>query len=966
MGLIQSKKGGTQDGVPAVVSQLDMEYPDTLLASFAYECENSLRPSLECPISQPWLALGSQEQWIAFGQLPFPKRQLILTYFSQDICMEKISSECFNMFKTMDMFAMESWLQQKSQRYEKIRISHEESGANGTHFLYRCEINKDAHISAMDMILCCDGTPLQRAFGYDNVLQVHFGGNCREALNRDVLYTIFSKGLHIGLRTYMFYGMKDEQQKRKGRTSQDFSQGFKCVFLCLHSESEHDLHSTSFRSYATIHDARQYLGHFHTVSKLSTRISRIKLALSKTYQVPDLDFTQVKVQEIEDICCKDGKGVPVLGPNGEVLITTDGAGFISENLIRMCPIAVFKGKKFATDCGKEFPLFLQVRLFFRGNIYKGVLLVNKQLPPNTIQVRRSMKKVENDPRVLTPTYDSLEVCATSRRPSIANVFQHLVLLLLIGGVPQEVFLKLAEERLEDMSSCFKKIQKACKALEPFIFEKQECQIVFKMLLSEIRIEEPFVTKVLVELRNSQLTDLSNCRFPVEGTYYLKGCADPTGILGPSQVVILREHPVIAEEVLVYKPPGLHPGDIRKFQAIQPPQALRDVVGSARFGIFFSVHGERSATDQMANADLDGDEFWICENQEIIRHFQVSPPWMVPKESKTAAKPKIAPSKPEDFELEHIKFCMDAFFEPSFIKGQAANNWLALMDKYVSSHNVGHSDEKLMQKCLRLVDIYYEALDAEKTGKKVQSLSLDLRRGERPHFMESIATSRLKIFESSTVLGQVFDMVKRPCNASYIPPEVSMELDEQFLIPGHEQYFKKWSNLLQCYGKDMRQAYLETNNYSNNVLFDGITEKYRQILYGAPDFSRSRNNINQIHMEASAIYKVVYIRAQRHQELGWFTSVRFVWIIAGDALLDMIRKPGWWSFYIDNSELIVYEEMVFLYFLYPNVVKRFLALFDGDHRKESLESVVMVMLTQVGSFVPSHLPEPAEACAILVN
>ncbi|MCO5612149.1 hypothetical protein L7F22_066411 [Adiantum nelumboides] len=414
----------------------------------------------------------------------------------------------------------------------------------------------------------------------------------------------------------------------------------------------------------------------------------------------------------------------------------------------------------------------------------------KQLPLNTIQVRPNMKKVQNDPRILAPTSDSLEVCSTSRRPSIANVFQHLVLLLLIGGVPQEVFLKWAEERLEDLTSCFKKIQKACKALEPFIFERQECQIVFKMLLAEIRLEEPFVTKVLADLRNSQLSELSKCRFPVEGTYYLKGCADPTGILSPSQVFILREHPVIAEEVLVYKPPGLYPGDIRKFQAVPPPQALRDIVGVAKFGIFFSVHGERSATDQMANADLDGDEFWICENQEIIRHFQTCPPWMVPKESKTAAKLKIAPSKPDDFELEHIKLCMDAFFEPSFVKGQAANTWLALMDKYVSFCNVGCSDKSLMQKCLRLVDIYYEALDAEKTGKKVKSLTFDVIRIERPHFMEQAATSQLRLVQSSTVMGHVFDMVKRPCNACYVIPEVSMELDQQFLIPGHEQYCKK--------------------------------------------------------------------------------------------------------------------------------------------------------------------------------
>lgn len=56
---------------------------------------------------------------------------------------------------------------------------------------------------------------------------------------------------------------------------------------------------------------------------------------------------------------------------------------------------------------------------------------------------------------------------------------------------------------------------------------------------------------------------------------------------------------------------------------------------------------------------------------------------------------------------------------SFATGEAANNWIALMDKFLT---LGDSQEKkgIMNKILRLVDIYYIALDAAKKGVKVNS------------------------------------------------------------------------------------------------------------------------------------------------------------------------------------------------------------------------------------------------------
>lgn len=56
----------------------------------------------------------------------------------------------------------------------------------------------------------------------------------------------------------------------------------------------------------------------------------------------------------------------------------------------------------------------------------------------------------------------LDLC--SRRPGTAKLFQHLILLLKKGGVPEEVFINFAETALEDIKTCFKSREAAMRGL----------------------------------------------------------------------------------------------------------------------------------------------------------------------------------------------------------------------------------------------------------------------------------------------------------------------------------------------------------------------------------------------------------------------------------------------------------------------------------------------------------------------
>ena len=58
-----------------------------------------------------------------------------------------------------------------------------------------------------------------------------------------------------------------------------------------------------------------------------------------------------------------------------------------------------------------------------------------------------------------------------------------------------------------------------------------------------------------------------------------------------------------------------------------------------------------------------------------------------------------------------------------IKGRAANTWLALTDCTMSANVNMDLQRQAKLHISTLVDLFYDALDAEKTGKAVSTLSL---------------------------------------------------------------------------------------------------------------------------------------------------------------------------------------------------------------------------------------------------
>uniref|UniRef100_A0A7C9APP8 RNA-dependent RNA polymerase n=1 Tax=Opuntia streptacantha TaxID=393608 RepID=A0A7C9APP8_OPUST len=139
--------------------------------------------------------------------------------------------------------------------------------------------------------------------------------------------------------------------------------------------------------------------------------------------------------------------------------------------------------------------------------------------------------------------------------------------------------------------------------------------VARMLLSGIPLEEPYIQWRLHVLANEEKKSLKEGKLPIKESFYLMGTADPIDCLEEDEVCIIHENGQISGDVLVYRNPGIHFGDIRPLKATHK-KSLEDIVGNSKYGIFFSTKGPRSLADQMAGGDYDGDMYWISRNPEV--------------------------------------------------------------------------------------------------------------------------------------------------------------------------------------------------------------------------------------------------------------------------------------------------------------------------------------------------------------
>ncbi|KAI3991017.1 hypothetical protein MKX01_026201 [Papaver californicum] len=476
---------------------------------------------------------------------------------------------------------------------------------------------------------------------------------------------------------------------------------------------------------------------------------------------------------------------------------------------------------------------------------------------------------------------------SSKKPKKSYLSKYLIVLLYYGGVPKEYFLGLLTNALENSRRVSYDTRAALRV--SLNYGEMDDFLLARMILSGIPIGEPHLQNRLAVLMREDFKSLREGKLPINESYYLMGTADPTGILNTDQVCVILENGQISGDVLVYRHPGLHFGDIHVMKAVYVKE-LEDFIGQSKYAIFFPAKGPRSIADEIANGDFDGDTYWVSRNTMLLNWFRPSKPWV--KAYHTAET--VHHSKPTQFsadELEDELFTQ--FLTASFCSnciGLAANSWLGLMDRLLIMGEENTKEKKnLKGKILQLSEIYYDALDAAKTGKKVKflfcsqqvSVPKNLRAEKSPHFLrKNDSDTDYSVYHSTSVLGLIYDTVESYEESSKLQglevrklPSFDGEIPRSCLVLWKERYDK--------YQGEMSRA-MQESEYVKGKLADAVIQKYKQMLYNATEFNLSTRNKEDKYNEALAIYHICYDYAKDHG-VGLCS---FAWRVAGQALCDL--------------------------------------------------------------------------------
>ncbi|RYC59378.1 hypothetical protein CHU98_g6828 [Xylaria longipes] len=482
---------------------------------------------------------------------------------------------------------------------------------------------------------------------------------------------------------------------------------------------------------------RKWMGDVSHIKVVAKYAARLGQCFSTTRALTDSPISQ-SVHEIEDI-----------SRNGWCF--TDGVGKISPALAEIATKRHRLTKKTA-------PSAFQFRL--GGS--KGLLVVWPDLTFNQVCLRPSQKKFQAQSTLL-------EIIKPSRF-SVATLNRQTITILSCLGVPDDAFLQLQQNQLIGYDNAMEDPATAMRLLSQFVDQNGITTMMAQMISDGfMRAKEPFFMCILQVWRAWSLRLLrEKARIVVEQGAFVFGCIDETHTLrghhepkdrrtrdsspaSPSkeelpQIFLQVPRPgdspddqnsymVVTGLCIVGRNPSLHPGDLRVVEAVDVPalQHLRDVV-------VFPAKGDRDIPSMCSGGDLDGDDFFVIWDHNLIPPQRNHPPMI------------HEPMQPVELDRDVKPSDLVAFFV-TYMKNDTlstiAHAHLAQSDILMSRG--GPKTEV----CVELAHLHSKAVDYPKSGQPAY-LKASLRPRQYPHFMEK----RGKSYHSDNVLGQLYDVVRK--------------------------------------------------------------------------------------------------------------------------------------------------------------------------------------------------------------
>lgn len=431
---------------------------------------------------------------------------------------------------------------------------------------------------------------------------------------------------------------------------------------------------------------------------------------------------------------------------------TDGVGKISSRLAKMI----------ADEWREDYvPSAVQ----FRMGGCKGVLVTWPEAKDIEVHIRKSQEKFSS-------VFNGLEIIRLSHYTT-ATLNRQTISILSCLGVPDSVFMSLLVQELRNYDHAMTDSVFARKLLRQYVDESQSSIMIADMLdHGFMEVKEPYVQAMLQLWRSWSIKYLKEkARIPIAESAFVLGCIDETGTLQGHitkkrrrdekpvdelpEIFLQISDPnnrgdprVITGVCIVGRNPAMHPGDIRVVKAVDVPalRHLRDVV-------VFPLQGDQDIPSMCSGGDLDGDDFFVIWNQDLIPNEWFHPPMKFDQE---AAR-----------ELDHVPTVNDLkVFFTLYMK----NNSLPIIAHAHLAHADFRDSGAKDPRCIELAKLHSIAVDYVKTGVPAE-MEKKLRPRGYPHFME-----RKNSYRSVKVLGQMYDRVTRV----HFTPNYEMPFDARIL------------------------------------------------------------------------------------------------------------------------------------------------------------------------------------------
>ncbi|KAI9368815.1 RNA dependent RNA polymerase-domain-containing protein [Aspergillus egyptiacus] len=494
---------------------------------------------------------------------------------------------------------------------------------------------------------------------------------------------------------------------------------------------EHGAYFFAPKDGVTAASIRAWMGQFSHIRNIAKHAARLGQCFSTTRAISGCS---VHVKKINDIT-----------RNGYTF--SDGVGRISQFLAQMAMSEL----KIRTPTGKP-PSAYQFRL---GGC-KGMLIVSPEARRQEVHIRESQYK-------FAALHQGLEIIRWSQF-SVATLNRQLILVLSTLGIPDEVFHLKLRTMLSNLDEAMESNSKAVYLLRKYVDPNQVTLTLSQMVLDGFRrSSEPFVTSIMNLWRAWHLKYLKEkAKIIIDKGACLLGCMDETSTLKgyfldkiPKQDTPNEEKLAALPEIFVqvYCPedggkyqviegvcilarnPSLHPGDIRVVRAVNVPalKHLRDVV-------VLPQTGDRDVASMCSGGDLDGDDYLVIWDQDLI---------------------------PDDWFREPMNYAMDEI--TSFFVTYMKNDCLPTIAHAHLAWGDYLEDGVNEAKCIQLAQLHSDAVDYNKTGNPAV-MTRSLRPRKWPHFMEKNNKPEHCLYRSGKILGQLYDAVER---IDFVP---NLELD----------------------------------------------------------------------------------------------------------------------------------------------------------------------------------------------